>query len=107
MAWLGPYGSRPAWQTPPSIFGRGGGEIVSAPASRIAHMWRTSDAKQTLARYTVPRGASARNRARAAKAHFGAYFGAKTLTFPAFKQFAHARHGAFRPPRRLWPLPLV
>ena len=52
-------------------------------------MWRTSDAKQTLARYTVPRGASARNRARAAKAHFGAYFGAKTLTFPAFKQFAY------------------
>ena len=51
-------------------------------------MWRRSDAKQTLARYVVPPGASARNRARAAKAHFGAYFGAKTLTFPAFKEFA-------------------
>jgi len=87
VAWLGPYGSRPAVQTPPS-FGRCGGEIVSSPASRIAHMWRRSDAKQTLARYVVPPGASVRNRARAAKAHFGAYFGAKTLTFPAFKEFA-------------------
>ncbi len=60
---------------------RCGGEIVSAPDSFVAHMWRLPGDKRTQARYTVPPGAVATNRARAAKAHFGPWF-EKTLTFP-------------------------
>jgi len=39
-------------------------------------------------RYVVPPGAPAKNRARAAKAHMGPWFAAKTLQFPAFDRFA-------------------
>ena len=64
-----------------------GGEIVSAPESYVAHMWRDGSKPKTGARYSVPPGAPERNRARAAKAHFGAWFTKKTLTFPSFAQF--------------------
>lgn len=63
-----------------------GGEIVSAPTSYVAHMWRDGSKPKTAARYRVPPGAPAKNRARAAKAHMGAFF-AKTLTFPAFGSY--------------------
>ena len=47
-------------------------------------MWRVPGAPKTG--YSVPPGASEKNRARAAKAHFGPWW-QKALTFPAFKRF--------------------
>ena len=64
-----------------------GGEIVSAPDSYVAHMWRDGSKPKTGARYSVPAGAPEKNRARAAKAHFGEWFSKKTLTFPSFQRF--------------------
>ena len=69
---------------------RCGGEIVTAPTSYVAHMWRTGD-KLTRARYVVPGGSAQLNRARAAKAHMGDWFVPKVLTFPAFRRFAPTR----------------
>jgi len=59
-----------------------GGEIVSAPESYVAHMWRDGTAK-TKAKYKVGAGDAVKNRARAVKAHLGAWF-EKTLSFPSF-----------------------
>lgn len=62
---------------------RCGGEIVSAPESYVAHMWRTNENPNTKAKYTVGPGDAIRNRARAVKAHLGQFYN-KTLTFPSF-----------------------
>jgi polypeptide N-acetylgalactosaminyltransferase len=62
-----------------------GGEIVSAPDSFVAHMWRDGTAK-TSAKYKVGFGDAVKNRARAVKAHLGPWFD-KTLTFPSFQNF--------------------
>lgn len=62
-----------------------GGEIVSAPESYVAHMWRDGTAK-TKAKYKVGAGDAIKNRARAVKAHLGPWY-EKTLTFPSFKQW--------------------
>ena len=62
-----------------------GGEIVSAPESYVAHMWRSSDPK-TKAKYKVGAGDAIKNRARAVKAHLGKWYD-KTLTFPSFKEW--------------------
>lgn len=62
-----------------------GGEIVSAPDSYIAHMWRDGS-KGTQAGYTVSSGDIEVNRARAAKINMGSWFD-KTLTFPTFAGF--------------------
>ena len=64
---------------------RCGGEIVSAPESYVAHMWRTDDPK-TRAKYKVNAGDAIKNRARAVKAHLGRWY-EKTLTFPSFKHW--------------------
>jgi hypothetical protein len=61
---------------------RCGGEIVSAPESYVAHMWRTDDPK-TKAKYKIGAGDAIKNRARAVKAHLGQWY-KKTLTFPSF-----------------------
>lgn len=63
-----------------------GGEIVSAPQSYVAHMWRDGTAK-TKAKYKVGAGDAIKNRARAVKAHLGRWYEEKTLTFPSFKQW--------------------
>ena len=65
---------------------RCGGDIVSAPTSYIAHMWR--DAKHR-AKYTVPGGAGTKNRARAMLGHAPTYFANKTTTFPLFRKYAN------------------
>ena len=62
-----------------------GGEIVSAPESYVAHMWRSSDPK-TKAKYKLGAGDAIKNRARAVKAHLGQWY-EKTLTFPSFKEW--------------------
>eukprot|EP00804_Cyclotella_cryptica_P028289 CCRYP_013167-RA/>CCRYP_013167-RA protein AED:0.02 eAED:0.02 QI:340/1/1/1/1/1/3/271/1192 len=62
-----------------------GGEIVSAPDSFVAHMWRDGTAK-TKAKYKLGAGDAIKNRARAVKAHLGPWYG-KTLTFPSFDQW--------------------
>ena len=62
-----------------------GGEIVTAPESYVAHMWRDGTAK-TKAKYKVGAGDAIKNRARAVKAHLGKWY-EKTLTFPSFKQW--------------------
>lgn len=62
-----------------------GGEIVTAPESYVAHMWRDGTAK-TKAKYKVGGGDAIRNRARAMKAHLGPWY-EKTLTFPSFKEW--------------------
>lgn len=59
-----------------------GGEIVAAPRSQVAHMWRTGNQK-TRARYKHV-GDSMRNRARAVFAWFGE-FGQKAYDYPSFK----------------------
>jgi len=63
-----------------------GGEIVSAPESYVAHMWRDGTAK-TKANYKLGAGDAVKNRARAVKAHLGPWFEKKTLTFPSFKDW--------------------
>ena len=65
---------------------RCGGEIVSAPESYVAHMWRTNDNPKTKAKYPVGPGDAIRNRARAVKSHLGKFY-EKTLTFPSFKDW--------------------
>lgn len=62
-----------------------GGEIVSAPESYVAHMWRDGSAK-TRAKYKLNSGDAIKNRARAVKAHLGPWY-QKTLTFPSFQQW--------------------
>lgn len=62
-----------------------GGEIVSAPDSFVAHMWRDGSEK-TKAKYKLGAGDAIKNRARAMKAHLGAWYD-KTLTFPSFHQW--------------------
>ena len=62
-----------------------GGEIVSAPTSFVAHMWRDGTEK-TKAKYKLGAGDAIKNRARAVKAHLGPWY-EKTLTFPSFKQW--------------------
>lgn len=62
-----------------------GGEIVSAPDSYVAHMWRDGTAK-TKAKYKLGAGDASKNQARAVKAHIGPWFN-KTLTFPKYYQF--------------------
>jgi len=62
-----------------------GGEIVSAPESFVAHMWRDGTAK-TKAKYKLGAGDAIKNRARAVKAHLGPWY-EKTLTFPSFNQW--------------------
>ncbi|KAL7529547.1 hypothetical protein ACHAXR_003762, partial [Thalassiosira sp. AJA248-18] len=62
-----------------------GGEIVTAPKSYVAHMWRDGTAK-TKAKYKVGAGDAIKNRARAVKAHLGRWYD-KTLTFPSFAQW--------------------
>lgn len=64
---------------------RCGGEIVSAPESYVAHMWRGGDSR-TKAKYKVGAGDAVKNRARAVKAHVGPWY-EKTLTFPSFDQW--------------------
>ena len=62
-----------------------GGEIVAAPESYVAHMWRSGDPK-TKAKYKLGAGDAIKNRARAVKAHLGPWY-EKTLTFPSFKEW--------------------
>ena len=62
-----------------------GGEIVSAPESYVAHMWRDGSEK-TKAKYKVGAGDAVKNRARAVKAHLGEWY-KKTLDFPSFKRW--------------------
>ncbi|KAL3789586.1 hypothetical protein ACHAWO_009149 [Cyclotella atomus] len=62
-----------------------GGEIVSAPDSFVAHMWRDGTEK-TKAKYKLGAGDAAKNQARAVKAHMGPWFD-KTLTFPKYSVF--------------------
>jgi len=62
-----------------------GGEIVSAPDSYVAHMWRDGSEK-TKAKYKVGAGDAVKNRARAVKAHLGDWY-KKTLSFPSFKRW--------------------
>ena len=62
-----------------------GGEIVSAPDSFVAHMWRDGTAK-TKAKYKLGAGDASKNQARAVKAHIGPWFD-KTLSFPKYSQF--------------------
>jgi hypothetical protein len=62
-----------------------GGEIVSAPDSYVAHMWRDGSEK-TRAKYKVGAGDAVKNRARAVKAHLGGWY-EKTLDFPSFKRW--------------------
>lgn len=62
-----------------------GGEIVSAPESYVAHMWRDGTEK-TKAKYKLGAGDAIKNRARAVKAHLGKWYG-KTLSFPSFAQW--------------------
>jgi len=64
---------------------RCGGEIVTAPESYVAHMWRDGTEK-TKAKYKVGAGDAIKNRARAMKAHLGDWY-EKTLTFPSFKEW--------------------
>lgn len=66
---------------------RCGGEIVSAPDSYVAHMWRDARKPQTLAKYHLMPGSTELNIARAARAHFGEAFFAKTLQFPPYRRF--------------------
>ena len=65
---------------------RCGGDIVSAPTSYIAHMWRDANHR---AKYTVPGGAGTKNRARAMLGHAPTYFAKKTTTFPLFVKYAN------------------
>ena len=60
-----------------------GGEIVSAPESYVAHMWRDGTEK-TRAKYTLGRNDAMKNKARAVKAHLGPWF-EKSMTFPSFQ----------------------
>jgi len=62
-----------------------GGEIVAAPSSQVAHMWRTGEAR-TGARYKHV-GDTIMNRARAMHAWYG-QFARKIYDFPSF---AHRR----------------
>ena len=73
-----------------------GGEIVSAPTSYVAHMWRDGSAK-THARYTVHGGDVQLNRARAVKINMGRWWD-KLLTFPSFTDF---REGVYSEPKKL------
>jgi hypothetical protein len=57
-----------------------GGEIVHAPASRVAHMWRNQDPR-TQRRYSIPSNAPQFNRLRAAAGWYGKYL-EKAKTFP-------------------------
>ena len=68
---------------------RCGGEIVSAPESYVAHMWRDASKPKTLARYHVMPGSADLNIARAARAHFGESFFSKTLQFDPFRRFVN------------------
>jgi hypothetical protein len=63
-----------------------GGEIVSAPESYVAHMWRVGTDPKTKAKYKVGAGDAIKNRARAVKAHLGRWYD-KTLTFPSFQEW--------------------
>ena len=65
---------------------RCGGEIISAPQSYVAHMWRSSSDPKTKAKYKVGAGDAIKNRARAVKAHLGRWY-EKTLTFPSFQEW--------------------
>jgi polypeptide N-acetylgalactosaminyltransferase len=62
-----------------------GGEIVSAPDSYVAHMWRDGSEK-TRAKYKIGAGDAIMNRARAVKAHLGGWYD-KALDFPSFKRW--------------------
>jgi len=63
---------------------RCGGEIVSAPTSYVAHMWRD---QKTRAKYVVPPGSASVNRARALLAHAPEMFAQKTVDFPMFQSW--------------------
>ena len=60
-----------------------GGEIVSAPDSRIAHMWRLPDKAETHARYKRQGNVATTNRFRATTMWFDD-FNQKVQTFPEF-----------------------
>lgn len=66
---------------------RCGGDIVSAPQSYIAHMWRDSSKPNTVAKYRVPGNAAVVNRARAMMGHAPDMFAQKTIFFPMFSSY--------------------
>jgi hypothetical protein len=57
-----------------------GGEIMHAPASRVAHMWRGQDPR-TQRRYSIPGNSPQINRLRAAAGWYGTFLD-KAKTFP-------------------------
>jgi len=66
---------------------RCGGEIVAAPTSYVAHMWRASGKQNTRARYKIPPNSSNINRARALYAHAPEMFAKKSIAFPMFQKW--------------------
>lgn len=72
-----------------------GGEIMALRSAQVAHMWRTPNDPRTMARYTVPPGASQKNRVRAAAAWFGP-FAEKLSAFPSLAQVHKAGSGDLR-----------